>query len=183
MMLGRSGSRGAAGSSSGGGGLTHIETQTLGSDTAAVTFSAIAGTYRHLRILGQVQGNRGSSPDVLRIGFNGVTTDLRSYIGNFAGTTGTSTYSGGFQYTGEILYVAGSGAGVFTAVAIDIINYASTALRKGVIAHAVEPEHSVTFGGARWSPGTPVAITSVKLDVSIGTLLKSGTTFSLYGVS
>jgi hypothetical protein len=160
---------------------TPIATTTLGSDTADVTFSSIAGTYTDLVIIGQF----GNSTAGLAVGvqFNSDTGNNYSFtalVGN-----GTAASSDRLANTNHIYaaYNIAPSATVSGVLRLNIQNYSNTTTNKTVIARydnndATYPGTSATAGLWR----NTAAITSVKIKPSAGNL-KAGSNFTLYGIA
>ena len=109
-----------------------IATQTLGSDTATVTFSSIPQTYTDLVIVQQGRCSDASTDINTYYQFNGDTSSNYSVTrlqGN--GSTAVSN-RGSSQTVGYITYVPANNAtaGEFSANTINIMNYSNATTYK-----------------------------------------------------
>lgn len=167
-------------------GMRAIQTITLtNSSTAAISFTSIPQTYKHLMIIANLN-SQGASNNVV-IKFNGSST---SYGANHRlGGNNTSTYADTFSATGGgILGGTTSGSSTNTSAFgthwIFIPNYSSTSLHKFVLGDGGPTQnmgdyHNMASG--RWENTS--AITQVDLS-NYGTFpnFTSGSTATLYGI-
>jgi hypothetical protein len=160
--------------------LTLIDSQVLASAATNITFT-IPSWARHLRIVGRVRGDRGTNPDVLRIGFNGSTSNFTYRFAEFA-NTGTASYYGESGTGGTVAYIAASpsGAGIYANVDLLISDVQGTTYGKFVSGIAASTERFLVCA-TRWDSTS--AVTSVKFDVSLGTNLVAGTYLTCYGMA
>jgi GTP cyclohydrolase III len=148
-----------------------ISTQTLGSNTATVTFSSIPQTYTDLVL---VVSGKTTIDGNTKIIFNSDSSSIYSSTNLFAdGSTVTSsrTLNGTTLFLGGISTVQGTNI-------IQIFNYSNTTTFKSVIART----NSDTFVQLRVGLSrSTTAITSITLTTD-GTNFLTGTTFTLYGI-
>lgn len=154
-----------------------IETKTIGTAVASVTFSSIPQTYTDLVMV--FSGNTASlSTDSISIQFNGDTTTNYSYTllsGN--GTSATSS-----RATSQSI-IAGA---VITSTEVTnsiwhVFNYTNTTTFKTVLARGNIAGALVRQGVGLWRK-TPEAITSWLLKPDTGQNFAVGCTFTLYGI-
>jgi hypothetical protein len=161
-----------------------ISTTILGSNTATVTFSAIASTYKHLQIR---MTNRDTSSSNIRpagIQFNGDTAS--NYQAHRIYGDGASV-SSDYLATSYIQYkIPGNGAlaSVWSGAVLDILNYANTTTYKttrmlsGFYGGNGSSEIGLYSGNWR----STSAITSVSLIALNSNAFATGSRFSLYGI-
>ena len=170
------------------GAFVHIETQTLGSDQASVTFSSIAATYEHLMLFWTARGTDAGNPD-LNMRFNGDTGanyDREAVAG--VGASPASAPSVGQTSIVSIGSLPGSGAaaGRVASGMIVVPAYRRTTFDKtgfGLlddIRATGGGNEVVQFTGGIWL--NTAAVTSLTLLASTGNLL-TGSMFSLYGLA
>jgi hypothetical protein len=182
-------------SGGGSGALTLIDDQTLGADAAQITFSSIAGTYKHLRIIFQARGTSAAGVVAFRAQFNADTAanyDTIFLVASGSGANTTATPGGG-RTDGAApttsLYVAQlpdstSPAGSAGAGDLLIPNYAGTVFHKQTrsvdYGRTGTSAQSVGDYGGTWR--STAAITAIRLFPLSGNLL-AGSRASLYGLS
>jgi hypothetical protein len=162
-----------------------IAKQTLGSDTASVTFSDIPSTYTDLYLVYSARSAISDTYDDLKIRFNGSTTGYSCRILYGYNTTPASASFA------EILGMMVSGntatSNTFGSGEIYIPNYASTTVNKSVSLTSCSENNSSTMvflyaAAGLWS--NTAAITSLTIDdYSGGSNIKSGSSFFLYGIT
>ena len=160
-----------------------IQTQTIGTATASLTFSAIPGTpYTDLVLVIAAANSTGTS---MKLQFNSDTG--ANYANKALVGTGSAVSSsiGSSSYVG-IYYVSSNAvdtANTFGSTSIYIPNYTS-ATAKTVLVDSVEENNGTTAGqginAGSWS-GTS-AITSVVVTSTSGNLV-AGSVLSLYGIT
>jgi hypothetical protein len=163
-----------------------IASTTVGSGgSASVTFSSIAGTYSHLQVRFLGRDNRASTQDTLLVRFN--SDSGSNYRIHYLLGDGSSASAGGFASTGIEVYriaAASSGASMFGAGVIDILDYTSTNKNKTTRSLAgldMNGSGEVALGSGLWF-ATPAAITSITLLPTNGTLFSEYSSFALYGI-
>ena len=163
-----------------------IAKQTLGSDTASVTFSSIPGTATDLLLICSLSLSSNDFGRDVRMSFNSATTNQSSRV--LRAFSGTSVSS----YTTTTLLITDNalgqlaGSSTFTSIETYIPNYASTTVAKSVSSSSVS-ERNATDGridivAGLWN--STAAITSITLDSPVlPANLKSGSSFFLYGIT
>ena len=177
------------GGNGGGGSFESIQTYTLGSSQASVTFSGISSTWKHLqlRLISQ-DTNNNNFPSSYDLEFNGAAgTDYDSHqlVGD-----GSTASAGGFanrpyiRMTGSQTRAYTGMTDAFGASIIDILDYASTSKNKvvraftGAEANSAGQGYSVSFISGEWR--STAAITQIKL--TSGNSFSAKSTFALYGI-
>src|ERR1035437_3968513 len=164
----------------GGGAFVKISETILGSDTATVSFSAIAGTYRNLKL---VITGRSSSGSDFYLQFNGDNGSNYDDYYSYNGGTG-SGYATNLPHWGS---VAPNAAPTHQAGSTDlmIFDYARTAWYKNILSIAARKDLATTgyileFGGT-WN--STAAITAIVVGLCDGSNFKTGTVLTLYGIN
>ena len=170
-----------AAGAAGAGAYDLLETQTLASSAASVTFTGLDSytDYKHLQIRGVARTDRASSGgDVMKITFNSITSSdyawhyLRSGVTSNAGTSQTGINANQSNSAGDT-------SNTFGAFVTDILDFASSS--KNTTLKSLSGTSSVIELSSGLLNNT-ASITSINLDVLIGTNFVSGSRFSLYGV-
>lgn len=172
--------------SAGGSGITLIADQTLGSDAASIDFSSIAGTYKHLMLLGDLRSSSASvSVDTL-LRFNGDTAANYDWMRLVWSSGGTTTQEGYAGTSGSLGFHLGDSARAnrFAGVQIWIPDYVNTTREKSAIAEAsaVNTAALATCNSGRAFWRSTAAVTQVTILPSTGNF-RAGSRLSLYGVS
>jgi hypothetical protein len=157
-----------------------IETQTLASNTATVTFSSIIGTYTDLVLV--CTNTRTNTADVgLRIRFNGDSAS--NYANTFLYGTGSSFGSVRNSSTSINAYYAaivGTATNAFSVT--NIMNYSNSTNHKTVLTRDGAAASGVDAMVGTWR--NTAAITQIDITCSNGTsLFATGSVFSLYGIA
>jgi hypothetical protein len=154
-----------------------IETKTIGTAVASVTFSSIPATYTDLVLVMSGTTSSGGA-DSSSIQFNGDTTTNYSWT-NVQGS-GTSTASGG-----QSNYSAFGGGLVssseVTNTIYQVFNYTNTTTFKTILSKGNIAGTLVRASVGLWRK-TPEAITSITLKNDSAQNFSIGYTFTLYGV-
>ena len=151
---------------------------TLGSNTATVTFSSIAQTYRDLVLV--VDGLTVTDTGNFRFYVNGDTSSSYTSVrasGN--GSSGTSAADNSTGYTN--LFVNALAVNTRGQVTINLMDYSATDKHKTMLIRADQAASQTIMRVSRW-PSTS-AITSVTIYNYSPGLFGSGSTFALYGVA
>ena len=163
-----------------------IASTTVGAGgSASVTFSSIAGTYSHLQVRFLGRDNRASTQDTLLMRFN--SDSGSNYRIHYLYGDGSTAGAGGFASTGIEVYriaAASSGASMFGAGVVDILDYTSVNKNKTTRSLAgldMNGSGEVVLGSGLWF-ATPAAITSITLTPTNGTLFSQYSSFALYGI-
>ena len=166
-----------------------IQTVTVGAGgQAAIDFTSIPSTYKHLQIRVLGRTNRANSLDAFRMQFNG-DTGSNYYISHYVFGTGASAGSGS-EGTGTAIGVwriAGdsAAASVFGSVIVDVLDYTSTNKNKTVrYLGGMDNNGSgeIYLGSGLWFNSTIAAISSIKIVPNIGTSFNQNSQFALYGI-
>jgi hypothetical protein len=159
-----------------------IQSVTLGSDTASVTFSDVPQGYRDLKLIMSVRSSH-STTDFAGLILNAVTT--QTYSSTSLGGNGTAAASGRYATSANLnalfnynLYVE-STAGTWTVIEVDLMSATNTSVFKTALASTACPGIYVRRDVALWQ--STAAITSIQADLYTGSF-KSGSTFTLYGI-
>jgi len=162
----------------------HIETITVGAGGAAsVTFSSIAGTYKHLQVRYVARANAAVLGTLIRLNGNtGSNYAFHELYGN--GTSALSSAS--TSQTFGLSYIAPSSApaSTFGAGIIDILDYTSTSKNKTVRSLAGYDGNGAGTVGLVSSLffATPAAVTQIDLIAQSSNQFVQHSTFALYGV-
>lgn len=157
-----------------------IATQTLSSNTTAVTFSSIPSTYKDLHVRYVAKNiNSGITDVYLTFNSDGGSNYSKSWIFTF---DGGGPYESGNDTGLSLGYTAGNDSGVYGAAMIDIPDYASTNKNKTCTYLTGNEKSSANtttliIGAGQWR--STAAISSLTL--SCGTFA-SGSRFELYGI-
>jgi hypothetical protein len=148
-----------------------IETQTLGSAAASVTFSSIPGTYTDLVL---IFNGKGAASGNVTFQFNSDTNT------NYSATVmyGDTSSPGSIRVSNQSSMNIGSVATNWTTNTFNIMNYANSTTNKTVLGrYSRTDEVGAKIGLWR----NTSAITSIVVGKSSGTY-DTGSTFSLYGI-
>lgn len=162
-----------------------ISDQTLGSPAAAITFSAIPATYKHLRVILDVASSRASTNDTVTLRFNSDSTSAH-YVGAYITGTGTvvSEVEGDQTTAISVAQCSGTSQANYSAGATILIpNYAGTTFNQNVIAetYGFTGAGRINIHGGTW--GTQAAVTRIDLQLFTGPNFVTGSRATLYGVS
>lgn len=171
----------------GSGGSTLIDEQVLASPAASVTFSAIPGTYRHLRLRIMAASNRAVAVEDATIQLNGDTG--ANYDSEHAYVESTTVHAIEALAGTSIQYCLGcpgtSGAANNAGISdIQFPWYAGTAWNKDCI--ALKGQQGTTSSGSLFWGSTlghwrsTAAITSIVIALPVGSFV-AGSRFALYG--
>jgi hypothetical protein len=166
-----------------------IATVTVGSGGQAnISFTSIAGTYKHLQIRGILRGTRSSGNDILGIQFNSDTT-MSNYVSHrligdgssaAASSQGSNTYSS--SWTSDFPANTAT-ASVFNGVVIDVLDYANTnknTVGRSLGGYDANGSGIVFFGSQLWL--NTAAVTSITLVPVFGAGFAEHTKVALYGI-
>jgi hypothetical protein len=152
-----------------------IDTRTLASDTATITFSTIPSTYTDLVLIASVKNNSGGSRAMqmllnLDTGTNYSTTQL---IGD--GSSAVSSRSTGTAYLDVTVTVPGT---EFAPCIFNFQNYSNTNTFKTVLnRNGITNTRGVV---SLWRSTS--AINSIRFQMGGSDLYSTGSTFTLYGI-
>jgi len=157
-----------------GGTYEPIATQTLGSNTATVTFSSISGNYTDLILVFNGKSNVSSGAFYYRLnsdsGSNYSSTHLK---GN--GTSATSDIYSSASY----MYALGNGFTNETAIITQFQNYSNTTTYKTALTRWSSLSLYVAASVGLWRSTS--AITTI--DIYSLNIFATGSTFTLYGIA
>ena len=185
LILGILDSGAAAGAASS---YESISTVTVGSGgSSTVTFSSIPSTYTDLQIRGIGRTNRANVEDGLCLQLNNDTAgnyNAHNLYGN--GAAAYSEFTSATATKIETYWISGntSTAGIFGTVVIDILDYLSTNKKKTVRILGGFDRNGGGYVGLTSGLYTvsPVAITSVTVFPTLGSLWQEYSQFALYGI-
>ena len=162
-----------------------IATTTLSSDSANITFSSITSSYTDLRLIVIVRSDRASVVDSVNIQVNSDTG--ANYAATLLYGDGASAFSGSETNVNQILSgsIPGdtSASGTFGMLIVDFFNYAGSTNKTLLVNSA--SVNSATNGRAQRVVGlwrSTSAINAIKLYPIFGTVFRSGSTATLYGI-
>ena len=172
-------------SGGGGGGLTLISSQVLGSPAASVTFSSIPGTFNNLVLVISARSSTATNSEDIQIQFNSDTT-AADYLRTFFGLTNV-TVSGGTASDRHFSSVNGASApsGMPGGGKTEIFDYAGTTFQKQWQTVTQSYSASGTAGiqnyvlSGIWK--STAAITQIVVTVASGANFAAGSSFRLYG--
>ena len=159
-----------------------IASQTLGSNTASVTFSSIPGTYTDLVLVIATSGD-DASPQNIVMQFNADTSGGGS---NYSYTTlwGTGSTAGSARSSNRadiyLDYYSAIASGSPSTHVAHIMSYANTNVFKTVLSCGARAASGVDRNVGLWR--STAAITDIKVASILGMEFASGGTFSLFGV-
>lgn len=163
-----------------------IQTYTLGSSQASVTFSSIPSTYKHLQIrvlAREATGGDNSAGDQCKINFNSDTGS--NYSIHRLWGDGSSVLADGYASQSNALAngVAGSAstANVFSGGIIDVLDYSSSSKNKTVrslMGADLNGSGSIWMTSSAWY--NTAAITNITLTSSY--TFAANSQFALYGI-
>jgi hypothetical protein len=157
-----------------------IATQTLGSDSASVTFSSIPQTYTDLILVAFARSTRAATADNSGIRFNADSGTNYSFTRLWGSGTGAfSSRATNETYAYSRINAASTTAGVFSPIIHNIMNYSNTVTNKTVITRGNATSDAVELNASLWR--NTAAISSILFFAENGNLL-SGSTFTLYGI-
>ena len=174
--------------SGGGGGLTLIQSQVLGSPAASVTFSAIPGTFTHLRLVFTARSSVSGNNDNFYVQMNGDTAANYNAAFNIANTGGNASGAIGTGATAGLIGTAdGATSPANSAASGEVLfpSYARTTFSKrftstfGDIQGASLTNVFVRVYSGVWN--STAAITSLLIQLSSGSNFVTGSAFDLYG--
>lgn len=145
------------GGSGGSGALTLIETQTVSGSPAAITFSAIPGTYEDLLILGAVRSATAAPSGSVNIRVGNSTVDTGSNYSYMLGRQGSATSDlqadAANEFHGGNIVGDSVTANLFSPVEYRLGRYADATFFRSVLLKAVYPlaaARRIGVGGGVW---------------------------------
>lgn len=153
-----------------------IATTTLGSNAPSITFSSIPGTYTDLVL---VVNGLGSVNTGIVLTFNGATSNFAN-INMGSNGSSASTSKRLPQSFMNLTYTSFFTTAYNGIIVANIMNYASTAMNKSVVARAGNFSNGTEMMIGTWFSNS--AITSLTVGNDGSGNIGAGTTFSLYGI-
>ena len=161
-----------------------IATNTLGSDTATVTFTSIPSTYTDLVLVVNAQttatGTSGS-PQAMVITYNSDTGTNYSITSLYANTTaGTAlSYRWSSQNSARVGAITQTSSGFNALTIINIMNYSnSTTYKTGISRSGYNGQYGTEADVHLWRSTSAITSLTLGSDYSF----KTGSVFSLYGI-
>jgi len=160
-----------------------IQTITLSSNQASISFPSIPQTYHDLTIRANLRTNRADYPaDGVLVRFNGDTT-AGNYTGGRVFTYGTAKTIDTNKF-GLYATTNSTSSSIYSNSELKINNYTSTRA-KSCFSHSATPNHGggnglVLLETMVWSGTSPVS--SITITPATGTAFLAGSTITLYGV-
>lgn len=158
---------------------TAIASQTLGSDSATITFSSIPATYTDLVLVMKASTTAGAGANII-FTFNSDTSSVTGYTRGYGdGTTKGTDSSSSYIGVGIVGYNAATSA---QTVIANIPQYANTSINKTVITYSGD----ATTGGyvAMYASGWRSTAAINRIDITSGSgNYRSGCIFTLYGIA
>lgn len=167
-----------------------IATITVGSPQAAIEFTSIPSTYKHLQIRGIFKNvtTGAADYDALRVQYNTDTAANYSYHflkGEGVGSGGAGgAASTSFIQFGSVMRSGTGQTSAFSAGVIDILDYANTSKYKtqraliGTEFNALYPYIDLSSG--LWQSTS--AVTSIKIYINTAVNFAQYSSFALYGI-
>jgi hypothetical protein len=156
---------------------TPIDTQTLGSAAASVTFSSISGSYTDLVLV--TNASNVSTDSNLNLQFNSDTASNYSST-RLSGDGSTATSA----TTANLVYIVAGRANATGSIAansiVNIMNYSNTTTYKTVLTRANNAASIVGAYVGMWR--NTAAITSILIYSNNAANISAGSTFTLYGI-
>jgi len=158
-----------------------ISTTTLGSTTAAITFSAIVGTYKHLQVRFIARGASGGG---ILTTFNSDTAANYSYH-SLTGDGASATANSGVNASNMLIVRNGgiqTAASTFSAGVIDVLDYSNANKYKTL--RTLNGGDANGSGNIQLESGSwrnTAAVTSITLTHN-GSGFAANSSFALYGV-
>lgn len=179
----------AAAGGGGGGNFTLIQDITLAVDTATIDFTAIAGTYKHLRVIGQLRGTLAAVNDNTQLRMNNDSAANYDDQALQGSNTGTSAPVGTGQTQIRIagLPCANASANSFNNIDVSLACYAGANFKTAVAnsGYVGTTGTSSTYVTQQWFGlwRSTAAITRLTFAVAGGGNLKAGSQLTLYGLN
>jgi hypothetical protein len=153
-----------------------IATQTLGSNSATVTFSSIPSTYTDLVfILNVKSSDAGTDVDVTGT-FNSDTGSNYSWTRIYGDGSTTGSQQASSQSNLRIGNQSGTGSSAFSPMILNIMNYSNTTTNKTMISRPNNPVRIVDAYVNLWRSTSAISTVSFT-----GNFL-AGSSFTLYGI-
>jgi hypothetical protein len=153
-----------------------IQTQTVGTAVAAVTFSSIPQTYTDLILT--INGGLTSAGNDLRLRFNSDSATNYSRTGLYGDGSSSLTY----RNSGSDNIISPQFAGTVSGsiAVMNINNYSNTTTHKSVLLRSGYSGGFVFLQAGLWRNTS--AITTIECGITAATTWLVGSTFTLYGI-
>lgn len=161
---------------------TLINSSTLGSATASVTFSSIPTTYTDLILVASAQSTQATTYDNLIIQFNSDTASnySKTRLGaSSGGVTGERTGPEASHMLTALTATSFSSL-IFSTSVMNILDYSNTTTYKTSLWRGNSQDGYVQGNVGMWRSTS--AITTIRLATLSGSNLASGSSFKLYGI-
>ena len=161
-----------------------IQTTTLSTSQASITFSSIPSTYTDLVLVGSAK-SLISGTDSIGIAVNGIGSGI--YSRTYLEGSGSAASSGRQTLQIRIVsdYIMGtSGTADFGVYTWNFMDYANTTTKKTVLFRGSNTQVSGGWNSSAmvYLVDTTAAITSLTIGTMNGPNLDTGTSFTLYGI-
>lgn len=165
-----------------------IQTVTLSSSSATVSFTSIPATFKHLQLRVLARG-AGTGTVAMKLQFNSDTTSANYFSYHEIYGTGSATAasanasSGGIQL--ELFPTSSATASVFGAMIFDLLDYTSTNKNKttrSLVGFDNNGSGFVFFMSGMYMPSTISAVTSIQITTMDASNLAQHSSFALYGI-
>ncbi len=163
--------------------MTLIQSVSVPSTQASITFTSIPATYTDLKVVFSARGNRASNGDYLFLNLNAARSNSGMYLKGYTSTTESGTVDENYL----AIPSAQSTTNVFGVGEIYLPNYRSTTV-KTVSAEAGTADNAgsngFSLGDFTWTSGSAstAAITSITLTARFASIVQYSTAY-LYGIS
>lgn len=181
-----------AGSSSGAGAVTLIQTITRATN-GAIDFTAIPATYTHLLLEGQIKSSAANSSADAYLVFNNDTAANYDYVylrGSGASASSAQFLAGGGangMYLGKVTGNTAALAAAAGLVVAEIPFYAATTWNKNIAARSTFVQDATGSGVQIWQTGaqwrSTAAINRITIIEGTANNWLTGSTVSLYGIT
>jgi hypothetical protein len=155
-----------------------IETQTLGSTTASVTFSSITGSYTDLILVSSISTTHTATTSLV-IQLNGDTATNYSNT-RLLGDGSSDSSARDTNVVSPRIALVGFSSTIFDPVITHFNNYSNATTYKTILSRGNNASSSVTAYSALWRSTS--AINEIKVFTLSGNL-RAGSTFTLYGIA
>ena len=163
-----------------------IQTVTLASNQASITFSSIPATFKHLQIRALSRTTRAITNDTLGVTFNSDTV-ASNYARHVLYGDGASAGAVGTTSNNDIGTTAGASCttGVFGVNVIDILDYTTTTIKTRTVRYLAGFDNNgsgqVRLGSTLYLGTSPIS--TILIDAaSGGGNLAQYSSFALYGI-
>jgi len=191
---GAQGTQGAQGfqgtQGAGGGAVTLISAQVLGSPAATISFTSISGSFNQLQLVLVARSAKSAESDTAQMQVNSDTGGNYDTAGVFTSGTGSPSNASTIAGTNVnwLVPAANATAGVSSAARLDFYHYAGTTFQKsglvqaGYIDGVASSADQLSVEG-QWAWRNTGAITRIDLSLVGGSNFVTGTAAYLYGIT